>query len=222
MIGGSRLYFGRRAESSPRTRTRRWRTRERAPGHAPVRSAESMTACPHRDRRRPARLGRGRLLRPPARPLGSERRVHGGRARGHGRDAGVRRCMVPRPRDVGRPRGTKCARDHGRSARRALRDRVGGLPCRGVGLRDPDAPDIGPDGRPGFGSCGRSVGAPRVHSGGASPPSSRGLGRHPFKVEIRGSNPLGGKPAVFPGRRVGPVASSRWTPRRGPARRPAR
>ena len=24
------------------------------------------------------------------------------------------------------------------------------------------------------------------------PPSSRGLGRHPFKVEIRGSNPLGG------------------------------
>ena len=25
-----------------------------------------------------------------------------------------------------------------------------------------------------------------------SPPSSRGLGRHPFKVEIRGSNPLGG------------------------------
>ena len=26
----------------------------------------------------------------------------------------------------------------------------------------------------------------------APPPSSRGLGRHPFKVEIRGSNPLGG------------------------------
>src|SRR4030066_2070496 len=32
---------------------------------------------------------------------------------------------------------------------------------------------------------------------GASPPSSRGLGRPPFKVEIRGSNPLGGTPAVF-------------------------
>ena len=25
-----------------------------------------------------------------------------------------------------------------------------------------------------------------------SPPSSRGLGRHPFKVEIAGSNPAGG------------------------------
>src|SRR5439155_6835924 len=29
------------------------------------------------------------------------------------------------------------------------------------------------------------------------PPSSRGLGRHPFKVEIRGSNPLGGTRTVF-------------------------
>src|SRR3972149_11886567 len=37
---------------------------------------------------------------------------------------------------------------------------------------------------------------------GASPPSSRGLGRHPFKVEIRGSNPLGGTPAVFSRRTV--------------------
>src|SRR4029077_12727108 len=33
---------------------------------------------------------------------------------------------------------------------------------------------------------------PLVDSAGALPPSSRGLGRHPFKVEIRGSNPLGG------------------------------
>ena len=45
----------------------------------------------------------------------------------------------------------------------------------------------------------RAAGPPRrplLHSAGASPPSSRGLGRHPFKVEIRGSNPLGGTPAV--------------------------
>ncbi len=33
---------------------------------------------------------------------------------------------------------------------------------------------------------------PLVDSGRPVPPSSRGLGRHPFKVEIRGSNPLGG------------------------------
>ena len=32
------------------------------------------------------------------------------------------------------------------------------------------------------------------------PPSSRGLGRHPFKVEIRGSNPLGGTTSVRPAR----------------------
>ena len=38
----------------------------------------------------------------------------------------------------------------------------------------------------------RCAAAPRVHSLGRWPPSSRGLGRHPFKVEIRGSNPLGG------------------------------
>ena len=31
------------------------------------------------------------------------------------------------------------------------------------------------------------------------PPSSRGLGRHPFKVEIRGSNPLGGTTPPTPG-----------------------
>ena len=39
------------------------------------------------------------------------------------------------------------------------------------------------------------VGDPRgplLDSAGPVPPSSRGLGRHPFKVEIRGSNPLGG------------------------------
>ena len=33
---------------------------------------------------------------------------------------------------------------------------------------------------------------PLLDSGRPVPPSSRGLGRHPFKVEIRGSNPLGG------------------------------
>ena len=32
------------------------------------------------------------------------------------------------------------------------------------------------------------------------PPSSRGLGRHPFKVEIRGSNPLGGTTSAGPAR----------------------
>ena len=37
---------------------------------------------------------------------------------------------------------------------------------------------------------------PLVDSRGTRPPSSRGLGRHPFKVEIRGSNPLGGTPAL--------------------------
>ena len=37
--------------------------------------------------------------------------------------------------------------------------------------------------------------------GPAGPPSSRGLGRHPFKVEITGSNPVGGtNPSAAPGR----------------------
>ena len=40
----------------------------------------------------------------------------------------------------------------------------------------------------------------------AAPPSSRGLGHDPFKVEIRGSNPLGGTPIVF--RRVALPAAS--------------
>ena len=42
------------------------------------------------------------------------------------------------------------------------------------------------------GASGRSRTDPLVDSGRPVPPSSRGLGRHPFKVEIRGSNPLGG------------------------------
>ena len=36
------------------------------------------------------------------------------------------------------------------------------------------------------------IGTLLINSGAVAPPSSRGLGRHPFKVEIRGSNPLGG------------------------------
>src|SRR5664279_226251 len=35
------------------------------------------------------------------------------------------------------------------------------------------------------------LGGARRAGGGSAAPSSRGLGRHPFKVEIRGSNPLG-------------------------------
>src|SRR3990172_6568063 len=54
---------------------------------------------------------------------------------------------------------------------------------------------------------------------GASPPSSRGLGRHPFKVEIRGSNPLGGTPAVFSRKTVVPAASTRFLRPAGHERR---
>jgi hypothetical protein len=46
-----------------------------------------------------------------------------------------------------------------------------------------------------------------LHSAAVGPPSSRGPGRHPFKVEIRGSNPLGGtKPGTQTGvgRKAGP------------------
>ena len=55
----------------------------------------------------------------------------------------------------------------------------------------------------------------------AAPPSSRGPGHDPFKVEIRGSNPLGGTPAVF--RRTALLAAStRSSPRSGRSRRPVR
>ena len=40
----------------------------------------------------------------------------------------------------------------------------------------------------------------RAPARGPVPPSSRGLGRHPFKVEIAGSNPLGVPPSVRPAR----------------------
>ena len=43
----------------------------------------------------------------------------------------------------------------------------------------------------------------------AAPPSSRGLGRHPFKVEIRGSNPLGGTNSDRRRRRSSPTAAGR-------------
>ena len=39
--------------------------------------------------------------------------------------------------------------------------------------------------------------------GRAGPPSSRGLGRHPFKVEITGSNPVGGTTRAAGDRRAG-------------------
>ena len=45
---------------------------------------------------------------------------------------------------------------------------------------------------------------PLVDSGRPVPPSSRGLGRHPFKVEIRGSNPLGGTSTPATGARPRP------------------
>ena len=53
------------------------------------------------------------------------------------------------------------------------------------------------------------------------PPSSRGLGRHPFKVEIRGSNPLGGTPAGSFRRTASPRASTRSIRGDGRVRRPA-
>ena len=61
---------------------------------------------------------------------------------------------------------------------------------------------------------------PSARLGPRWPPSSRGLGRHPFKVEIRGSNPLGGTPAVLR-RTTGPVVPGRSPPVRGRVRPPA-
>ena len=78
----------------------------------------------------------------------------------------------------------------GAGARGRWRDR-GHHRRRLRGRRDHPVPAV-PDAH-GLGAAGkRPRPDPLVDSGRPVPPSSRGLGRHPFKVEIRGSNPLGG------------------------------
>ena len=130
------------------------------------------------------------------------------------RGDGPRRVADPAP--GGRQRGRSGSSSSPSPSMRCARSGRPGSPagagrrwCSGsaAGSRSSSAPAAWP-GRSSSSCCRRRPRAeepgpdPLVDSGRPVPPSSRGLGRHPFKVEIRGSNPLGG--TSTPGPTAGP------------------
>ena len=129
------LYFGGRVASSSGTRDRSVERVGRRPPGCPRWADGRRDASPDRDRHRPRGFGDRRVLRAAARSLRPERRVHGGGAGGHGRHARVRGGVVPRSRALGSARRPRRPGDHRRRARWPLRDRLRGLPRRGVGVR---------------------------------------------------------------------------------------
>src|SRR5688500_12470319 len=170
-----RMSSGLASESKLRTRDQR-RLEWRADASASAQRCDRDRGPDHR--RRPHRTRAPRRGFRPVDPRPARR----GRARHPDRTVPVQPGL-----DLGLPCRPP-ARDGPVGADRDRRRRHGADRGWGAG----GAPDPGPTVLSGLtGSAGGSgcydLGV--VRSG---PPSSRGLGRHPFKVEIRGSNPLGG------------------------------